>query len=589
MNIYALLSLIASAICIPLGVSVYLLNRKSTVNQLFLLIMWTNAYWAFGQFMLTQSATAATAAFWGKAIFLWPFLIALVVHFTLAFTESDLLKNKLIYVVLYFPAWLFALIDVSTNWISLDPVLKSWGYSYNVPINSVVSRIDGVWAGVVMLLALFLFANYYNRIVDNTRKQQTKFVTIAFGIPILLDLVTDSLFPIMGIDFPGLGAISGSLTSFFVVYAMVKYELFGFRPEIAMENVFSTILDSVILVNLQGIIVKGNRAFVENSGYSEKDLVGKSISEITQKSRIFNNTYTTQQIMAELLKRRDIKNLDITFYSESGQKRTGTMSCSMVHDSRGKDVGVAFVLHDTTEQKEMEQKLIKSERLASIGELAGILGHDLRNPLMGIRGAAYYLKTKHANSLDSNDEEMFDSIDKSINYSDKIVNDLIDYSTEINLILEAISPKSLVNGTLALTALPKNIAVVDETTDLPQFQVDVEKIRRGFLNIIKNAFDAMPEGGELVISSQKIGEAVVFSFKDSGDGMTKETLDKLWMPLFTTKAKGMGFGLAICKRTVEAHGGKISAESAVKEGTTIKVELPLNLQQPQNNESSLFL
>jgi two-component system NtrC family sensor kinase len=196
----------------------------------------------------------------------------------------------------------------------------------------------------------------------------------------------------MGINFPGLGAISASLTSFFVVYAMVKYELFGFRPEIAMENVFSTMLDSVILVNLQGMIVKVNRALVEDSGYDEKDMIGKTIGEIIQKIKILNNAYTTQQIMAELLKLRDMKNYEIKFYSKSGQKRTGTMSCSMVHDSRGRDVGVAFVIHDTTEQKELEQKLIKSERLASIGELAAILWHDLRNPLMGIRGATYYLK-----------------------------------------------------------------------------------------------------------------------------------------------------------------------------------------------------
>lgn len=588
MNIYALLSLIASAICIPLGVSVYLLNRKSTVNRLFMLIMLANAYWAFSQFMLTQSTTAASAAFWGKAIFLWPFMIALVTHFTLAFTESDLLKNRLIYVVLYFPAWLFALVDVSTNWISLDPTLKSWGYSYNVPMNSVVSRMDGIWAGVIMLLALFLFANYYDRISDKTRKQQTKFITVAFGIPIFLDLVTDSLFPVMGINFPGLGAISASLTSFFVVYAMVKYELFGFRPEIAMENVFSTMLDSVILVNLQGIIVKVNRALVEDSGYNEKDMIGKTIGETTQKIKILNNAYTTQQIMAELLKRRDMKNYEIKFYSKSGQKRTGTMSCSMVHDSRGRDVGVAFVIHDTTEQKELEQKLIKSERLASIGELAAILGHDLRNPLMGIRGATYYLKTKYTDVLDSNDEAMFASIDKSINYSDKIINDLMDYSSEINLDLETVTPKSLVKNALALMASPKNVVIIDETKEAPKFQVDARKISRGFMNIVKNSFDAMPDGGKLTIKSEEVGGAIVFSFRDTGDGMTQETLDKLWTPLFTTKAKGMGFGLPICKRTVEAHTGKVSAESSIKEGTTIRVELPLNLKASNGFDDPLL-
>jgi signal transduction histidine kinase len=226
----------------------------------------------------------------------------------------------------------------------------------------------------------------------------------------------------------------------------------------------------------------------------------------------------------------------------------------------------------------MEQKLIKAERLASIGELAGILGHDLRNPLMGIRGATYYLKTKYADILDSNDEVMFDNIDKSINYSDKIVNDLIDYSSETNLDLQIVTPESLVKDVLVLIEAPQNVSVVNKTGNLPVFQVDLHKMQRGFVNVVKNAFDAMPKGGELVISSQKIGEAVFFTFKDSGDGMTQETLAKVWTPLFTTKAKGMGFGLAICKRTVEAHGGKISAESAVKEGTTIKVELPLNLQ-----------
>jgi signal transduction histidine kinase len=175
----------------------------------------------------------------------------------------------------------------------------------------------------------------------------------------------------------------------------------------------------------------------------------------------------------------------------------------------------------------MEQKLLKAERFASIGELAGILGHDLRNPLMGIRGATYYLKTKYADILDSTDEVMFDSINKSINYSDKIVSDLIDYASEINLDLQSVTPESLVKGVLALIEPPQNVFVVNKTVNLPTFQVDLDKMQRGFVNVVKNAFDAMPDGGELVISSQKIGEAVVFSFKDPGDGMTQETLSKV--------------------------------------------------------------
>jgi signal transduction histidine kinase len=97
---------------------------------------------------------------------------------------------------------------------------------------------------------------------------------------------------------------------------------------------------------------------------------------------------------------------------------------------------------------------------------------------------------------------------------------------------------------------------------------------RVFVNLVTNAFDAMPNGGTLTIQSQNLGDKVSLSFEDTGSGMTTETLSKLWIPLFTTKAKGMGFGMAICKRIVEAHGGRIWAKSAVGEGTTINIELP---------------
>jgi PAS domain S-box-containing protein len=588
MNIYALLSLCASAISISLGVSVYYINTKSVVNRLFTLTMSANAYWAFCELMLTNSNSVETATLWSKALFLWPFLLAFMLHFALAFTENELLKNKLIYVVLYFPALLFSLIDLTTNWISATPTLKFWGYATSIPSDSVVTRLDGIWAAVLALLVLFLFFGYYNRVFDKTRKLQTKFVAVAFAVPIVLSLLTDSLFVASGVNFPGLGAISGSLFSFFVVYAMWRYELFGFRPEIAAENVFSTMVDSVILVNLQEVIVKVNRSLVETLGYSEDELLGKPLSKVLQEAGAVGKAKTIEQIIVDLREQRELRNQEITFQSKSCQIKCGILSCSMVTNSNGKDIGMAFLVHDITEEKEMEQKLIKAERLVSIGELAGILGHDLRNPLNAIRVAAYYLKTKYANMIDSKDESMFESIDKSINYSDKIVNDLIDYSSEINLDLKTATPKSLVKSTLALISPPQNVQVIDKTKEAPEFQVDAGKMSRGFVNIIKNAFDAMPNGGKLIIKSEKIDDDIVFSFKDTGDGMTQKTLGKLWTPLFTTKAKGMGFGLAICKRTVEAHDGKITAESALKKGTTIKVELPLNLKSKDSQES-LFL
>jgi hypothetical protein len=231
--------------------------------------MLLNAHWAFCLFMLNQSPSIEGAFFWNKVLFIWPFLIATMLHFALAFTESSLLRHKLIYVALYFPAVLFSLIDLTTNWLSSTPVLQSWGYATAVPLDSLISRLDGIWAGSLGLLVIFLLVNYYNRILDNTKKQQTKFIALGFSSAIIVSILTDSLFQVMSLDFPTLGTISASLGSFFVLYAMIKYQLFGFRPEVAAENIFSTMLDSVILVGLGGEIMKVNRSLIDLTGYTE--------------------------------------------------------------------------------------------------------------------------------------------------------------------------------------------------------------------------------------------------------------------------------------------------------------------------------
>jgi signal transduction histidine kinase len=229
----------------------------------------------------------------------------------------------------------------------------------------------------------------------------------------------------------------------------------------------------------------------------------------------------------------------------------------------------------TKELVEAQAKLLKTERLAAIGELAGMIGHDLRNPLTGIAGAAYYLKSKQAGKLDARSKEMLQIIERSIEYSNKIINDLLEYSREIKLELAETSPKMIMREVLSSVKVPRNVKVVDETRSKPRFMVDREKMLRVFTNLIRNAVDAMPKGGTVTVRNEKAGDKLVFSFIDNGVGMSKETLDRLWTPLFTTKAKGMGFGLPICKRFVEGHGGKISAESEVGRGSTFTVILPV--------------
>ena len=232
----------------------------------------------------------------------------------------------------------------------------------------------------------------------------------------------------------------------------------------------------------------------------------------------------------------------------------------------------------TEQLKQTQAKLVKSERLAAIGELAAMVGHDLRNPLTGIKGAAYYLKTKHCSEIGDRGKEMLESIENAIDYSNKIVNDLLEYSRELKLELTKTTPKAMLKKALASLHVPENIKIVDATADQPKVKADTEQMCRVFINLIKNAVDAMPEGGTLTIKSKETKGTLKITFKDTGTGMTEKTLHTLkrGVPLFTTKAKGMGFGLPICKRIAEAHGGKLSLESNVGKGTKITVTIPVN-------------
>ncbi len=226
--------------------------------------------------------------------------------------------------------------------------------------------------------------------------------------------------------------------------------------------------------------------------------------------------------------------------------------------------------------EDLNAKLKKSQKLAAIGELSGMVAHDLRNPLQSIKLASDILKNEKLNNPEKK-TRMLDLIGKDVSYCEKIVSDLLDYSGNIKLCLSETDLKSLVSMSLSHLQIPGNVKVDDLSQNEPKIKIDVEKMIRVFDNLIKNAIDAMPQGGNLRIQSDFSGERFGVSFTDTGIGISKKDLNKLFTPLFSTKAKGMGFGLSICQRIIEAHNGKISVNSTPNIGTTFTIEIPTNI------------
>jgi PAS domain S-box-containing protein len=231
--------------------------------------------------------------------------------------------------------------------------------------------------------------------------------------------------------------------------------------------------------------------------------------------------------------------------------------------------------------RDAQEKLIRQEKLAVLGQLAGGVGHELRNPLGAIKNAAYFLNMV-IEKPDPEVKETLDILEKEVATSERIISSLLDFARPKPPIRREVDVNHVVQETLSRTSVPDNVEVVSQLGEaLPTILADPDQLTQVFGNIILNAVQAMPEGGQLTVKTWQVSEKparsgqVAVSITDTGVGISEENLNKLFEPLFTTKAKGIGLGLALTRTLVEGHGGTIEVESEVGKGSTFTVKLPV--------------
>jgi len=282
--------------------------------------------------------------------------------------------------------------------------------------------------------------------------------------------------------------------------------------------------------------------------------------ETTMLSELVVPVIVDEKVVAEL----DVERQTLSAFTKEDQKLLEILALQ-----------VAFAmkrLADLGRLRQSQEQLLKSQRLAAIGETAAMVAHDIRNPLQSIAGASYLLKARTSNT-DWKLDEIIRIIDKSVEYSDKLLEELMEYSKDITLHRTESSPSLLIKESISKVQIPNTIRVEDMTTTTPTCFVDKDQLIRTFINIIENALDAMSAGGTLTISNKQVNGKMEIVFADTGRGISKEDMEKIWAPLYTTKPKGVGLGLAICKRIVEAHGGTINVESSLGKGSIFTITI----------------
>jgi signal transduction histidine kinase/HAMP domain-containing protein len=239
--------------------------------------------------------------------------------------------------------------------------------------------------------------------------------------------------------------------------------------------------------------------------------------------------------------------------------------------------GLTVTLRNETEKEKLREEMMRLDRLASLGKLSAGIAHEVRNPLTGISLLLDDLHDQAATGSD--DQQMISKAIAEIGRVERLINSLLNYSSPARAEFRLTDLNRVVHDTALLMRRPCERREVFLTLDeepIPQFKIDPEKIKQAVLNIIRNAQEALPQGGRINIKTCRQGDWAVVEICDDGPGIEEQDLPLIFEPFFTKKGAGTGLGLSITQRIVEEHRGRISVKSGQGRGTVFVIELPMD-------------
>ncbi len=343
---------------------------------------------------------------------------------------------------------------------------------------------------------------------------------------------------------------------------------------VLQENILRSVGSGILTLNLQGIITSWNPAAELITGYSHdeiikcwQDVFGNSIKEL------FSHT--------DSLKDRSYRfNAQIT-----KKNRTAAllgMTASLLKDDTNTARGIILTFQDITMMVEMEDRMRRQERLATVGSLAAGIAHEIRNPLASLSGSIQLLQGELG--LKTDDKRLMDIVVRETDRLNSIITDFLEYARPKSGQSEQIELHSILDETIMLLKNSKmyqeNIRIENIASRDVQVKGDAQRLRQVFWNLLINACQAMPGGGTLTVSAtprftKNAPATCEVILADTGQGIAREFLDHIFDPFFTTKNEGTGLGLAIVYRIIEDHQGTISVDSETGKGARFVINLPL--------------
>jgi two-component system sensor histidine kinase HydH len=361
---------------------------------------------------------------------------------------------------------------------------------------------------------------------------------------------------------------SSAIISLFLAQAYRLARTSLSRITIFSEALVKNMPIGLIALNDQGKIVTCNEKAQAVLEISCSNALGKQAMSILPAP--------LKKILTELPESGGFLERDIQLISAQGKEHIWEAVAAGFMDE-GIPAGRILLIRDVTNIRQMENEVARSRHLNSIGSLAAGVAHEIRNPLSSIKGFAVYFKERLSGNKE--DEETADIMIAETERLNRVITQLIEFARPLELKKEKVQFAELARHTIKLIAADaqKNkISVeIEDAANLPEVDVDPDKIKQVLLNIILNSLAAMKEGGKLKVELSCGADNLSVIISDNGTGIEKTDLLKIYDPYFTSKPEGTGLGLAVVQKIMEAHGGRINVESTAGLGTKVYLRFPL--------------
>jgi len=340
------------------------------------------------------------------------------------------------------------------------------------------------------------------------------------------------------------------------------------------ENILESMDSGILVLDLDAKVMRWNRAMESLYGKRRADALGRSLDEVFPEA--FLEALRGSLVLGD---HEEIANIyKLRLEAADGRSLMVNVSVAPFQIDSGERCGSILILDDVTARVRLEEQLQHSEKMASIGLLAAGVAHEVNTPLAGISSYAQMLRRQVEPG--NPQAELLEKIEKQTFRASKIINSLLNFSRSGGGELESLDLNKIVADVLSLLEHQLETARVkvrrEMTEGLPRVRGSENRLQQVFFNLILNARDAMPSGGWLTVVTHSDDDTVIVEVKDTGDGIKKEHVKRIYDPFFTTKGigRGTGLGLSVSYGILQEHGGAIFVDSAPGKGTTFQVALP---------------